>query len=131
MVPECKRFKHKNTITETQQKEVKPTVIAITETHLDGNEIEIPGYKIYRQDRNQFGGGIIIAVKNQIETITMEISRMEDTHESLWIMLDNSVTKVKIGVVYMPQENTRKCKLKEAYSDLQKEIRSDPDMVQL
>eukprot|EP00662_Eupelagonemidae_sp_cell21_P045773 gene45773-biopygen44465 len=57
--------------------ERRPRVIAITESHLDDSfedgEIDIPGYKIIRQDRDlrksakKKGGGVIVYVQDGIE----------------------------------------------------------------
>ena len=47
-------------------------IIAVNETKLDSqigdNEIQIDGY-IIRKDRNKFGGGVCLYIKNQFEYI--------------------------------------------------------------
>jgi hypothetical protein len=49
--------------------EVKPSVFAITETHLgERSELEIEGYKeIFRNDRDIYGGGVLIGVKDTLK----------------------------------------------------------------
>ena len=105
--------------------ELKPTIIAINETHLNEEVISIPGYTIYKKDRSSYSGGILIAVKDIIKNIAIEVSRMDGGHEGLWMVLDNSVLKLRIGVIYMPQEGTKKGELKKAYDEIRKEIKNE------
>ena len=50
-------------------------------------QIEIEGYKIWRNDRNNEGGGIAIAVKEKYKHLVMEISKEQKTEESIWITI--------------------------------------------
>ena len=46
--------------------EVNPTVFCVTETHLmelEKIDMESEGYAVYRNDRNNSGGGILIGVR--------------------------------------------------------------------
>ena len=55
-------------------KEEKPDIVGIVETMLDEKEnINIEGYKIIRNDRNGEGGGVLIAVKEKLWNITIEM----------------------------------------------------------
>ncbi len=105
-------------------KEINPTVIAITETWLnDAERFEIDGYHVRRNDRKGKGGGILLAVRNEIKNITTETHRTEEGYESIWIVIDNTKVKLKMGVLYMPQESeTPKEAMKEIYKDIRKEI---------
>ena len=51
-------------------------IIAITETWLDKKiedaEVDIPGYKIYRKDRDADGGGVAVYVRNDLSVIRLE-----------------------------------------------------------
>lgn len=43
-------------------------LVALTETHLSPQDsLNIPGYKIYRKDRNRQGGGVALLVANHIQ----------------------------------------------------------------
>ena len=45
-------------------------ILSINETRLDSSikdeEVELSGYKIIRRDRNRFGGGVALYVRNSI-----------------------------------------------------------------
>ena len=86
--------------------QLKPTVVAITETHLEENaSLELKGYcKPFRNDRNKDGGGILIAVRKELGNIAVEVSRTKEIYESLWIAIDNNKAKLKIGVVFPTRE---------------------------
>ena len=106
--------------------EIKPTVVAITETHLEEDtSLELRGYcKPFRNDRNKDGGGILIAVREELGNIAVEVSQTKEVYESLWITIDNEKVKLKIGVVYFPQENTVTIKdLSNIYKLIEKEIK--------
>ena len=55
----------------TKIQEVEPTIICITETHLMDNEkCDIEGYNTeFRSDKDNMGGGLMIAVKNEIKNV--------------------------------------------------------------
>ena len=61
-------------------------------------------------DRNKDGGGVIIAVKKVLKNVTVEVHRTTEVFESLWIVINNTKVKIRIGVVYLPQEKTLKDK---------------------
>lgn len=88
--------------------EEKYEMVAITETWLhqqiENAEINIPGYKIYRKDRNgehkERGGGLILYVKENLKTKLIEDSDDKQT-EALWITIeDNKQTNIQIGLFY-------------------------------
>ena len=87
----------------------QPILICLVETHLQKEEeIRIPGYsQIFRNDRSVNSGGIMLAVKENIKTVTLGIAQEMEIGQSLWILLDNNRSKVRIGVIYAPQENVK------------------------
>ena len=114
-------IKSKITSLEEIVREMKPTVIAITETWLEPDSpIEIEGYAVYRNDRDENGGGVMIAVKKELKNITTEIKRTKENLESMFIMINNSQIKLRLGVVYFPQEKDQK--LKEIYNIIKEQV---------
>ena len=74
------------------------------------------GYTIYRNYKNGDGGGVLIPIKDELKGIMVE--------ESIWLSLNNKKTKIRIGIVYNPQENkTTKEELKEVYGRKLSEIK--------
>ena len=56
----------------------KLNLICLVETHLAKEEqIAIPGYRIYRNDGMKSSKGILIAVRNSIKNISIEVSRYD------------------------------------------------------
>ena len=104
--------------------EQKPTFIGISETRLNkGDPLEIEGYEVKRRDRTGDGGGVLIAYKREIENIVRVVREEHGKFEMIWVKLDNTVTKVRIGVVYMPQENeTTVDELQDIYRMIEEEI---------
>ena len=98
--------------------EEKPDVIGKVETMLDAKDkVVMEGYTIYRNDRN--GGGVLIALKDVLKGIMVEESNSKRKEESICLSLTNNKTKIKIGIVYNPQENkTTKDELEEVYVKL-------------
>ena len=65
----------------------QPTLIGIVETHLNReDEIEIKEYEVVRNDRNENGGGILIAYRKELKNIIMEVGREAKNGESLWVL---------------------------------------------
>lgn len=103
-------------ITET----VQPTIICLVETHLRTEEkVQIPGYKVYSNNRNGEGGGILVAVKDTLSNVVIEVKREMGQYETLWLKLDNTRQCIRLGVIYAPQE----ARSKEMYTSLEKEVR--------
>ena len=94
--------------------ELEPTLFCISETHLlDTEELQIDGYELYRTDRDNVSGGVLIGVRNELEGICRIVEQSKDVGELLWITLDNNRVKLRIGAVYAPQEcRTSKERLK-------------------
>ena len=61
----------------------------------------------------------------------VEESNSKRKEESIWLSLTNNKTKIKIGIVYNPQENkTTKDELEEIYGRIELEIKNARKMVQ-
>ena len=99
----------------------RPTVIAITETHMYKDyELKIEGYEIYRNDRNEDGGGVMLAVKTELKFISVEVKQTSEYLESLWVLINNNKVKLRIGVVYFLQEPDQN--LKEIYKIIKEQV---------
>ena len=103
----------------------RPTIVCLVEIHLEKEEeIAIPVYEtIYRNDETADSGGILVAVKDNIKTVTMQAHKQEQIGEGLWILIENEKTKLKLGLIYAPQENTTPNKeLKKMHQDIKDQI---------
>ena len=70
----------------------KTVVICITETHLDKEEkLTFKGYKLFRNDRNSEGGGVLIGVQKKLKHVVVEVSRSTEAEveEFIWVVLNN------------------------------------------
>ena len=85
--------------------EEDPTIIGITETKLNKDDLfEIDGYTTKRVDRTSDGGGVLIAYKKCFKKLPLVVREEKAEEEMLWIKIDNGITKLRVGIVYMPQE---------------------------
>ena len=103
----------------------QPILICLVETHLQKEEeIRIPGYSlIFRNDRSGNSGGTMLAVKKNIRTVSLEVAQEKEIGQSLWIPPDKNRSKIRIGVIYAPQENvTSNNELKIMYKIISKQI---------
>ena len=61
----------------------------------------MPGYsQIFCNHRSIKSGGIRLAVKENIRKVTLEVIQEKEIGQSLWILLDNNISKIRIGVIY-------------------------------
>ena len=83
-----------------------PSIIAFTESWLDNTvsdgEICIPGYKVYRKDRNWNGGGIVLFVDEELR-----INRRTDLEstdlKAVWLEIrERANRQALIGAIYRP-----------------------------
>ena len=104
--------------------EVQPTMFCITETHLmEKEKIKIEGYKIYRNDRDKDGGGILVGIQKQLKNLVTIVEKNKGIEESLWMVIDNKQVPVRVGVIYAPQESrTAKDKYEEMYESIGNQI---------
>ena len=55
--------------------EEKPVIIALLETKLSkGEQTDIPGYTITRVDRDEEGGGVLIAYKTCLKNVVIGVA---------------------------------------------------------
>ena len=125
MLNNVRGFKSKETLIKRIIQEEEPVFIALVETKLNGEEIDIEGYeKPLRVDRIGDGGGVMVAYKKCLKNIVVCTSEIrKHLAEMIWLRIDNGEVKLKIGVIYMPQESrTTLEKLKEIYQIIEKEV---------
>ena len=103
--------------------EEEPVMIALVETKLNG-KIDIPVYIVSQVDRDSEGGGVLLAYKRSLKRIVVCTNEVKlNQAEMGWHMLDNGKIRLKIGVIYMPQESrTSLQKLQEIYDVMEEEI---------
>ena len=104
--------------------EIQPTIICITETHLLKEEnVEIDDYVSLRNDRNSSGGGVLIAVRKELKNICTIVEKKKEIEESLWVTVDNTRVKLRIGLIYSPQESRTTVDMqKEMYKSIEEQI---------
>ena len=113
----CKRSSFDEIIAES-----KPTVIAVTEAHIDEDyDMTIKDYAVHKNCRDLNGGGIVIAVRKELKYVAVEVKRSTEYLESLWVAVNNTKVKIRIGVVYFPQERDQN--LKEIYKIIKEQVR--------
>ena len=86
----------------------QPSLICIVETHRQKEEeIQIPGLRslAYRNGKSANSGGILIGVKDNIKNISLESIQENKVDQSFWILDKNTNKKIRVGVIYTPQEN--------------------------
>jgi hypothetical protein len=106
--------------------ELHPQVICITETMLGKKEkIEIQGYENFYNNNVSGKGGIVIAIKNELKEVTVEVDQVTKEYQSLWIKIDNGKNRINIGCIYAPQENkTKIATLNQMYNHITTQVKS-------
>ena len=85
--------------------------------------ITIDGYEIFENNNKKGKGGIVIGVKNEIKHLTIEIEKQIEEYESLWILISNKVTKIRIGCIYAPQESrAKKSEFQKMYKHIKEHV---------
>lgn len=80
----------------------KYDIVGICETKVDDKyKINIPGYSVYRNDRNSRGGGVAIAVKDNIQHVEV-ILEENSSIESVGILIKNRDTDLFVVESYIP-----------------------------
>jgi hypothetical protein len=98
-------------------------IVLMTETKSKPPILE--GYTWYDLQRGQGkGGGVAIAVKDDINKYTTEVQVKEDQEqEIIWISIDfPKCKKIAVGCYYGPQENTNREAIAHQYSQLKGQI---------
>ena len=74
-------------------------MVAIVETKLGEDEtVELDGYKILKQNRNEDGGGIMITVHQNLEHITVVVDQKREPGETTWLTISNGRINIRFGV---------------------------------
>ena len=100
-----------------------PSLICLVETHLDEAErVQLEGFNlIFRSDKSNIG--IMVAVKDKLKNIAIQLGETKEVGQTLWIRLDNRKEKIRIGTVYALQESrTRLTELKKLYKVVESHI---------
>ena len=73
----------------------QPALVCIVETHMQKEkEIQMPSYSlVYRNDRSENCGGILIVFRDNIKNIDLESTQENKVGPSLWILLTNTKKK--------------------------------------
>ena len=83
-------------------------IIGVNETWLDesinSSEIEIANYSIIRKDRNRFGGGVCLFIKDSIQYNILDIG---NCIESSWISIKLKDNLLIIGTIYRPPSSNQ------------------------
>ena len=68
--------------------------------------------------------GILIAIKEKLKTIVVEVKREKEIGQTLWVLLNSQKTQVRMGVLlYGPQENiTPNSELKKWYENISDQV---------
>ena len=102
-----------------------PSLICLVETHLDEAErVQLEGFNlIFRIDKSSDSGEIMVAVKDKLKNIAIQLGETKEVGQTLWIRLDNGKEKIRIVTVYAPQESrTRLTELKKLYKVVESHI---------
>eukprot|EP00794_Sanderia_malayensis_P004143 gene4143-4696_t len=104
--------------------EEKPTVICLTETHIaEEDSIHLEGYHVEHLNRNSDGGGLIMAIKEELKGSSVIIEKIIEKDESMWMVINNNRIKVRIGLIYGPQESRTTTKeIETMYKRIEKQI---------
>ena len=72
-------------------------VLALTETHLDttfnDSELAVHGYRLYRRDRDRYGGGVASYVQEHIPVVMREDIACTDM-EIIWLQIRPSIYSI-------------------------------------
>ncbi len=105
---------------------VNPDIILGTETKLDSDfntaELSLPNYRVFRKDRNKKGGGVLIAVRDNLTSCELDI---QTSCELLWVKIQDAKRKFKssiFGCFYNPPPS--KDSNVEAFTDSVREVKS-------
>ena len=96
---------------------IKPDIIFGTETWIDNNikdsQIFTPEYNIYRNDRNLNGGGVLLAVRDNL--ISSPVPELQTDCEIIWCKLE----LVGYKAIYLTSYYNPKTSNEESYSQFE------------
>lgn len=102
-------------------------VLALCETKLDhrveDRDVDIGGYRLYREDRNQHGGGVAIYIQEQVPVKPRD-DLMAPGLEMIWVQIHLAAGKpVLVGCCYRPPRTDIRDKINEVVKKVTKEDR--------
>ena len=86
----------------------RPHILALSETWLDSSvvdgEVHIPGYTLFRFDRNRSGGGVAMYCADNLSCSVLSCSTSSSGVESLWISVRLGCfhPSLAVGCFYLP-----------------------------
>ena len=79
---------------------------------------------MYRNGRSANSRGTLIRVRDNIKNISLELIQENKVGQSLWILVTNTKKKIRVDVIYAPQENIPlNNELKIMYEDIREQIK--------
>lgn len=102
-------------------------VLALCETKLDhrveDRDVDVGGYRLYREDRNQYGGGVALYVQQQVPVKPREDLRVAGL-EMIWVQIHLFGGKpVLVGCCYRPPRTDIRDKIYEVVKKVSREDR--------
>ena len=77
-----------------------------------------------RNDRSANSGEILVLVRDNIKNFSLKLKVENNVGQSLWILVTNTNQKIRVCVIYTPQENlTPNNQLKIKYEDIREQIK--------
>ena len=75
----------------------QPALVCLVETYMQIEEdIQMPGYSlVYCNDRSENSGRILIAVRDNIKNISLELTQENKLGQNIWILLTNTKKKIE------------------------------------
>ena len=102
-------------------------IVCLVETHLhEEGKALLKDYKpvATKVRKEKGGGGMIVLCKPHLANIMQRIPSEEEESEILWVKLSTSQVKVKVALVYFPQETkTKTTNIRSIYKELEKEVK--------
>ena len=105
----------------------QPSLVCIVETYMQKQEeIQIQGYSLVcDNDRSANSGRTLVGVRDNIKNISLELTQENKVGQSLWILVTNTKKKIRVDVIYAPQENVApNNELKIMYEDIREQIKT-------
>ena len=111
--------------------EHQPDIVGMVETHVNQVEhLEMEGYTLIRNDRNEEGGGVMLMMKSEYKQETIEVERTSGSMESLWVTMGTK-TIYRIGVIYIPKgDKETKKNLESIYKNIKEQIKRAEELSQ-
>ena len=94
--------------------------VTLSETNFGKTPLPITGYSWYNKPRKEGGGGVAIAVRDDIHPHTNRVQNLEDqSQEIIWVELSGSNKRVYVGCYYGKQESHNVEEVKREFSQIQ------------